>query len=396
MPDAEAADIERVARFVARSFGLQEQGAPRVLHYGRGDRIRVGYVSADLRRHPVGDALALVLREHERARFDVHVFDSTQRIDEATSQLQAIGHSWHRIANLADESVVRLIRNAGIDVLVDLSGHTRDARLSVFARNPALHQLSWLGFPGAIGLESIPWQVVDRYTVPDGLPFPGGARPLRLPRVFACYAPPLPRQPADPALCEVSTVFGSVHKFEKLNLDVIDCWARVLAGDPSSRLLLARDDLDPIVARNLVRQFGRRGIDPARIDIRRLERGGANVDATLEEIDILLDVFPWSGHTMCCFALSRGVPVVSLAGRFHAGRMVASVLSAAGLQDMVAASVDDYVRIASSMAANRRQLRRTRHERSTGFRASIVCDGEAFTRDLESAFVSLVEHRVDA
>lgn len=346
-PDASVADIERATALVTRSLFPDASRAPTVLRHRRGTRIRVGYVSADLRRHPVGEALMPVLANHDREAFDVHLFDGTERSDATSACLRDSGHAWHRVGGLADATVVRMIRRVGVDVLVDLSGHTRGERLSVFARRPAPRQLSWLGFPNTTALPCMDWRVVDAYTVPEGAAFPGSERPLRLPRVFACHVPrgdvPTEHGHCDPR----GPVFGSVHKFEKLNADVIACWAALLIAVPDSRLLLARDEFDPLVARWIVASFSRHGVDPARVEVRRLGPGGTDVDAVFDEIDLLLDAFPWSGHVTCCHALSRGVPVLTLAGAFHAGRMVASVLTASGFPEMVAASVDDYVRRAA-------------------------------------------------
>jgi predicted O-linked N-acetylglucosamine transferase (SPINDLY family) len=390
-PDAGVAEVERASALVARSLFPEASRTPAVLRHRRGERIRVGYVSADLRRHPVGEALEPVLAHHDRAQFDVHVFDGTGRPDATSTRLQRTGLAWHRIAGLADATVVRMIRRAGVDILVDLSGHTRGERLAMFAQRPAARQLSWLGFPNTTALPCMDWRVVDAYTVPEGAAFPGTERPLRLPRVFAAFVP-RGDAPTDAGRCDPrGPVFCGVHKFEKLNDAVIACWAALLDAVPESRLVLARDEFDPLVARWIVGAFRSPGVDPRRVEVRRLGPGGGDVDAVFDEIDVLLDAFPWSGHVTCCHALARGVPVITLAGEFHAGRMVASVLTVTGYNDMVAMGVDDYVRRGARFAAERDQLRAARPARARTFRASVVCDGAAFTRDLEQAYRRVVE-----
>jgi predicted O-linked N-acetylglucosamine transferase (SPINDLY family) len=385
-PGADEAAHQRLAALVSPSIELPVPRAPAVLQSRRGDRIRVGYVSADLRRHPVGESFEAVLRHHDLRRFDVHVFDSTARTDPTSERLRSYGHHWARIVAESGRAVARQVRKAGIDILVDLSGHTSGERLDVFARRPATRQVTWLGFPNTTAMVCMDWRVVDAFTAPDGAAFPGSERPLRLPRIFAPYTPraALPGQD-DPGAGRAPT-FGSIHKFEKFNDALLDCWAELLRDEPASRLVFARDQFDAMAVRWIKAAFARRDVDPARIDVRILPAGGGGLHELFHEIDLLLDVFPWSGHIAACDALAVGVPVVTLAGRFHAGRMVGSVLAAADLRGWIATTPEEYRKLAVGIVRDRTALRAARARRAEAFRASTACDGLSFTRDLERSF----------
>ncbi len=262
-PDAEPEHMARACALVSTKLFLPAAYEPvrRQSRRRSSARPRIGYVSGDLRKHVIVRFLEHVLRHHDRSEFEVFLYDNTASPDAVNERLRAIGHRWRTIVGQDDDEAARRIAADEIDLLVDLSGHTDGHRLGVFARRPAQVQATWLGFPGSTGLATMDWRIVDRWTVPDGSAFPGTERPLRLPTVFACFQP----QDSEPlrAAATGGPVFGSVHKLEKLNADVVTVWSRILVGDPSARLLIARDQFDPLVARWILREFRERGIDAA-------------------------------------------------------------------------------------------------------------------------------------
>jgi predicted O-linked N-acetylglucosamine transferase (SPINDLY family) len=387
-PDAEPNDAARAYALAASCLLPAVLPVPARIPRRARTRPRIGYVSGDLKRHPVAQFLEPVLRHHDCSAFDVWVYDNTTSTDMVSKRLRELGHQWRAIVHRDDASTARLIANDGIDMLIDLSGHTEGHRLGVFGRRPAPVQASWLGFPASTGLASMDWRIVDNYTVPCESDFPGTEQPLRLPVVFACFQPQ--HSAAMPVTATGGPVLGSLHKFEKLNPDVVAVWSRILASEPTARLLIARDEFDPMVARWILGEFKAHGIASERIEVRRLAPGGREFDSALAGIDVLLDAFPWSGHATCSYALAAGVPVLTLAGPTHAGRMVASVLAAAGFNRFIATTRDHYVQLALSITTQVNALREERLARAAAFRQSRACDGAAFTRDLEAAFRSVL------
>jgi predicted O-linked N-acetylglucosamine transferase (SPINDLY family) len=249
-------------------------------------------------------------------------------------------------------------------------------------------QVSYCGYPNTTGVSAIDYRLTDAICDPPGEPRRHSEELLRLPGGFSCFAPPMNSPPvaAEPPVIARGTItFGSMHGLAKLNDGVLDLWAELLRAQPTARLLVCRHELAGRVKQRLLDRFAARGIGGDRLEIRGNLRGGQWLPV-YDEIDILLDVFPWSGHTTACESLWMGVPVVTLAGRTHAGRMVASVLTSSGLPQWIGTSPQAYIRIAGQMAGDiegLRELRRTLRQR---FAASRAMDGRAFANELEEAY----------
>src|SRR5262245_36178392 len=360
-------------------------------------RLRVGYVSPDFRNHPVAHFLAPILKHHDRTAVEVFCYAEVAAPDRVTAELRALADQWRSTVGLSTAQMVELIRQDCIDILVDLAGHTTNHRLLVFAHKPAPVQVSYLGYPCASGLPEIGCRLVDAITdLPDdaalALGQTGMSAPpeklVPLPGCFCCYAPPqgVPLETKPPSSRTGMVTFGSLHKREKLNDDVLDLWARILHAMPASRVLLCRHTLRGHAAELLLRRLTERGVSSDRIVIRPIDAVRRQHLLVYDEVDVSLDVFPWNGHTTACEALWMGVPVVALRGRHHTGRMTASVLSAVGLPELIAGTAEDYCRIVVELAADegkRADLRAGLRERML---ASPLCDGPGFTRGLEAAY----------
>jgi predicted O-linked N-acetylglucosamine transferase (SPINDLY family) len=356
-----------------------------------GDRIRIGYVSADFREHAVSYFFEPILRNHDPARFETWCYSDVTDTDAVTKRLRSAANHWRDINGRSDAAVARQIRSDEIDVLVDLGGHTRQNRLGVFARKPAARQVSYLGFPATTGLAAMDYRIVDSVTAPPGATFHGSERPLRPRPGFACFRPPAgaPAVTAPPCSDRGQATFGSLHKLEKLNGDVISLWAQILQQNPGTRLLLARDRLDDWQQQRLAVAFGAHGIRRERLAFSRIEHPRQNFLQLFAQIDVLLDTFPWSGHTLACCALWMGVPVITLCGDRHAGRMTASVLHALGLDELVAPDTGAYARIAGELGADHGRLQRYRQALRPRFEASTLRDEAGFTRELEELLIRI-------
>lgn len=352
-----------------------------------GRRLRIGYVSADFRYHSVAYFLRKVLAAHDRSRVEVCCYSSVESPDGMTAELRSLADRWRPITGLGDEEAARQIRDDAIDVLVDLGGHTAGNRLLVFARKPAPVQCSWLGYPNTTGVAAIDYRITDAIADP-----PGEADALhteklvRLPHGFLCCEPfSLPATPGRSAADTVT--FGSFNALAKLTPEVVATWAAILRGVPGSRLLLKADAFgDQMICQRLADAFSRHGVAAQRLDFRARIADHTRHLALYAEVDIALDSFPYNGTTTTIEALSMGVPVLTLLGNRHAGRVGASILHHAGLGDWVAGTVGDYIGLAVARAADRAALAASRPAVRAAIVASPLTDAARFTTELEHAY----------
>ena len=350
-----------------------------------GRKLRVGYVSADFRCHSLSYFIEPLFAHHDRVRFELYCYSNTRRTDEVTDRLRNYAIQWRDITALSDEAAARRIEEDGIDILIDLSGHTAGNRLLVFARKPAPVQLSYIGYPNTTGLAAMDYRITDSCADP-----PGAAdamyveKLLRMPHSQWCYRPPAPTPDVNPlpALQHGMTTFGSLHSFTKLNRDVIDLWARILARVPRSELLMAVVPSGETGTR-VREQFAAHGIAAARLHL----IGKLNYDDFLmlhHRIDIALDAFPCPGATTTCESLWMGVPVVTLAGKYGVARAGASLLQGAGLPELIAQSPGQYIDIATDLARDPHRLAQLRGSLRARMQHSPLMDEGAFTRAFEA------------
>jgi predicted O-linked N-acetylglucosamine transferase (SPINDLY family) len=347
--------------------------------------LRVGYLADDFGATAFGCFVRPVLAAHDPARVLPFCY---QRAPAPAGGAAAV---WRSLRGLAPARVAEVVRADGIDVLVDLLGHTRGHGLAVLPYRPAPVQVTWLGYPNTTGLASVAYRLTDAVADPPGGSVCHTEELVRLPGVFCCYGPPAGAPPVGPlpALREGRLTFGSHHNLAKLNPAVLDLWARVLRAVPSARLLLFRDTLRGGARDRLLRQLAGLGVTPDRVETRETAAANLTYLAPYHDVDVVLDAFPWSGHTTTCDALWMGVPVLTLRGSRHAGRMAASVLTAAGLAETVAATPDEFVARAVRLAADVKALAGLRAGLRERVAASALCDAVAFTRGLEDTYRAL-------
>jgi predicted O-linked N-acetylglucosamine transferase (SPINDLY family) len=289
---------------------------------------------------------------------------------------------------LSDEEVRRQICADGIDVLIDLAGHTEGTRLPALASKPAPVTASWLGYPGTTGLPTIDYRITDPLADPEGSERLHTERLIRLPQGFLCYRPPAeaPEVLPPPALAREGVTFGSFNRLAKVTPEVVKVWARILHALPRARLLV-KDALlrNEDFRRDFAESFAREGVGPERLDLRAFMPGLADHLGAYGEVDVALDPFPYNGTTTTCEALWMGVPVVNLVGDRHAGRVGLSLLSRVGLDHLTASEIDSYVRIATVLAGDLPGLARLRGELRDRLRQSSLCDAPRFARAFEVA-----------
>jgi predicted O-linked N-acetylglucosamine transferase (SPINDLY family) len=354
-------------------------------------RLKVGYVSGDFRRHSVAYFVEPLLSSHDRAAVEIFCYAEVARPDEVTERFRTRSDHWRTTVGLSDEAVAAQIAEDGIDILVDLAGHTAGNRLPVFAHKPAPVQISWLGYPHPTGLSAIDYRLVDVVTDPtnDVAPEPQGEQLVRFDHPFVCYGPPFdaPSPALAPCRARGTITFGSFNNPTKYSATTIDAWAKVLRLLPDSRLVLKGRPLEDASTRMIYHdRFRARGISSERITL----LGGIPEQkmhlAQYAEMDIALDPFPYNGTTTTCEALWMGVPVVTLKGDRHCGRVGASLLAAVGLDDLIAEDVGGYVDIAVRLASDRSRLERLRGCLRATMGGSPLCDGPSFARQVEAAY----------
>lgn len=356
---------------------------------GKRERIRIGYLSADLYGHPVGYFLEGVLPAHDRNRFEVVVFSPYAERDGLTAALKRSVEHWV-VLNGADRSeAVRQIRGWHLDIAVDMAGHTGGNYLDLFARRLAPLQITWGGYPGTTGLESMDHILADQVALPpEDRPY-YTERPLYLPHGYVSFRPPAdaPLVGNLPALLNGQITFGSFNTVQKLNSSTLALWGAVLRALPGSRLFLKSKGFDDLLVCNaFLEKLAAEGVSSDRV---RLEGYSPRKEllAAYHQVDIALDPVPYQGGVTVLEALWMGVPTLVLRGRRPPFvRHAESHLSQAGLADWIVASEDAYVATARAWGNNLAGLAALRSCLRQQMAASPICDTAAFTRDLEAVF----------
>lgn len=387
-------DIDAVTRFEEHlEWGkIAQARIPRLESLSRGNdpqrRLRVGYLSPDFREHSVASFIEPVLTHHDRSHFEVYCYSSLPLPDETTQRIKTNVDVWRDIHKLSDAETVYLIREDRIDILIDLSGHTGNNRLAVFAAKPAHIQMTYLGYPNTTGLATIDYRITDEIADPVGEEAYYTEALLRLDGCFLCYQPDQNTPDVAPlsALTNGYVTFGSFNNFSKINPAVLQLWSGVLLHVPHSRLLLKCPALtDATVRARVSGALQTLGIDAERVELLGHTPTRQEHLALYAKLDIALDTFPYNGTTTTCEALWMGVPVLSLVGKHHAGRVGASLLNAAGLTDWLADTPESFVVMAQAMACDLIKLGRLRGSLRAKLADSSLCDAEGFVRRLEVA-----------
>jgi predicted O-linked N-acetylglucosamine transferase (SPINDLY family) len=351
-------------------------------------RLHIGYVSGDLREHAIAFFLEPILAHHDHTRFEIACYSNTPAADHVTERLKRHADRWRDIVGLGDGAAAEMIRRDEIDLLIDLSVHTGGNRLGVFARKPAPIQLTYLGYPAAVGLSTIDYRITDAHLDPAGGAHRESDQLLRLSHSYFCYQPPADAPPvAPPPAREAGHVtFGSLNRLAKITPRVVATWSALLSATPRSKLMLMASGLnEAATAAQVTGRFERQGVSSARLELVAPGNFAAYL-AALHRIDVSLDPFPFNGATTTLHALWMGVPVVTLAGERAVGRMGLSILSNLALTDLVARSPEQYVAIAGGLASSPERLAALRATMRRRMSDSAILRGVEFTRDLESLY----------
>lgn len=354
-------------------------------------RLRIAYISPDLRIHAVVFFLQPILAAHDQEQVEIYCYSDVKKPDEVTRQLrEQHGVIWRDVSGLDDETALQMILSDRIDIMVDLAGHSSENRLTLFALRVAPVQVSWIGYPDTTGLPDMDYRLTDPKADPPGMTEHLHTEELiRLPDSFLCYRPgsDFPDVNALPLFQNRFVTFGSFSNFIKVTPDTIDLWARILAAVPDSRLVLRSRGMTEIRFRkDILPIFERHSVTRERITILGHARSVIDNLQDYHQLDIALDTFPYHGTTTTCESLYMGVPVVTLAGRSHVSRVGCSLLHSVRLQELVADSPEQYYSIAVNLANSPELLQMLRNSLRTRLLASPLADNVTFTRHLEAAF----------
>jgi predicted O-linked N-acetylglucosamine transferase (SPINDLY family) len=361
---------------------LSDAGHP--IDRSPGRRLRIGYVSPNFWGHCQALFTAPLFSRHDHRQFEIFCYSDVKSPDPFTARVRDWADVWRSTVAMSDEQLAELIRRDRIDILVDLTLHMAQNRMLLFARKPAPVQVTWLGYPGTTGLDTMDYRLTDPYLDPPGETDAFYTeKSVRLPHTFWCMDPEalgaseMPGINPLPALQAGHVTFGCLNNFCKVNQPLLELWSRVLDAVPGSRMVL----LAPPGSRRqwVSRTLGDR-VDFVSRDSRR------NYLQFYHRIDLGLDTLPYNGHTTSIDSLWMGVPVVTLVGRTVVGRAGFSQLSNVGLSELAATTAERFVELAANVAADLprlTELRRTLRDRT---RSSPLMDGERFARDIESAY----------
>jgi len=354
--------------------------------------VRVGIISPDLREHSVAYFVEPLLASYDRSRLHVTCYSHGPE-DAVSARLRPLADAWVRTVGMDMQDVADLIRSHGVDVLIELAGHTSGNCLMALVRGPAPVIATYLGYPASTGVHAVHYRIVDSLTDPPGTEDHAVEELVRIDPCFICYRVPTEEMPdvaPPPSSVGGPPTFGSFNNFAKINERVIDLWARLLAATPGSRLLLKSGSLtEPAVQQRVREQFARRGVDGSRIEPLPKTPSTREHLAMYAKVDVALDPFPYNGTTTTCEAMAMGVPTVTLVGDRHAGRVGLSIMTNTGLSELVARDEAQYIEIARSLALDTARLRSLRGELRGRMLASALCDAPAFGRRFSDAVTAL-------
>ena len=353
------------------------------------ERIRIGYISPDLRTHPVGTLVRPLLTAYDRTRFAVYAYANGAE-DTLSQEFRTAVDVWRNISGMTAAEAAARVHADEIDILVDLAGHTQNNLLPVLAHSPAPVQVTGIGYFNTTGLPAIDYMISDVHVDPIGAEDDSFIEEMiRLPHSHFCYTLPddLPTVAPPPMVRRDYVTFGSFNNFSKVTDEVLCLWKKLLDTVPNARLLLKSKLFGSTEGREIAAErFARCGIPTERVEMRGF---GPNHLTAYGDMDIALDTFPYTGGITTCEALAMGVPVVTMRGASHGARFGESLLINANLPELIARTPEDYVEIAATLASSPDTLAALRTNLRAILERSPLTDARLYVRDVEAAYTEI-------
>lgn len=351
-------------------------------------RLRIGYLSPDIRQHSVAFFLEPLLDYRDRERFEVYGYGAVKTIDAVTHRLRGKFDQYRNVFDMPGPQLAQLIKADQIDILIDLAGHAGSHHTTALGYKPAPVLATYLGYPDTTGIEAVDYRISDWLADPPGAEASNTEQLVRLPDGFLCFRPPedLPPIGPPPALARGYTTFGSFNREFKASRKILDLWCRILLAVPGSRMVMkCAAGKDPANRERHLGEFEQRGVDRSCVQLVGLIPNQKDHLAMYGEVDVALDTWPYHGTTTTLDSLLMGVPVITLSGYNHASRVGASLLTHTGLPEFIAHTEDEYVAKAVALAGNAAQLAALHDSLRARLLASPLCDGPGFMRKFECA-----------
>jgi predicted O-linked N-acetylglucosamine transferase (SPINDLY family) len=355
-------------------------------------KIRLGYVSSDFLHHAVSNFILPILKNHNRDNFEVFLFANQKEVWHRYKELETHTVS---IYKLSMEDAANLIHNHEIDILFDLNGHTENSRLDIFSLNPAPIQISYLGYPNTTGLKCIKYRITDKIVDPLDSTQKYSETLIRMPKCFLCYDSVNQSEPVVPRKTKDTIVLGALNNEKKNSKHVLNTWKTIMKECPNTRLIIKLEAYDDLEERQKY-YLSKLGITKDRL-LLLIKTSNDGYNRLFSMIDILLDTFPYSGTTTTCNALFNSIPVVTLYNKdYHCHNVSTSLLKNAGLDELVAYSVEQYMSLVKELVNNPNRIDQYKATISSRFQESM--NPHLFMKDYENILTELYEtnHNINA
>ena len=373
-------------------FYSNYQSNKKIEFINQNKKIKIGYISADFRNHPVSLLLARVIELHDKSKFEIYAYSLEREEDDITIRLKNAFDKFTHIGDLMDYEAINLIRKDNINIAIDLMGYTKNARPNLFAKRVAPKQISFLGYPGTTGGDSIDYLIADKYTISKKLSKFYSENILYMPNSFLPFdnttkieGKEISRK--DYRLPEEKFILAAFHRVEKINPKVLDLWSKVLIKLDAA-VLWIQEPL-PFAKENLLYEFNRRGISEDKIYFAKKTKNLSDHLLRHKLADVFIDTFFYSSHSTGIFALWSGLPVVTIEGLNFASRVVPSLLKNLSMSELIANDDKEYIRIITKLYEQREVLKKLKDKLELQKKKNKIYNSEFFVKDLEKLYLSI-------
>lgn len=360
-------------------------------------KLRIGFVSGDFNNHPVGYFLENILKKLEQSEFELYAYPTNLKNDDLTSRIKPYFSAWKPIFGVSDKDAACQIYNDAINILIDLSGHTKHNRLPIFSWKPAPIQISWIGYWASTGLTEMDYVLGDPYVTPFKEASHFTEKIYQLPESYLCFTEPninIDVQPL-PALINNTITFGCFNKIERINDQVVSVWSKILNDVPNSKLFLKDKNLDEISMQNsFYKKFIDNGVNKEQL-IFEGKSPRAEYMAAYNRVDIALSPFPYNSVTTSIEGLWMGVPVICKRGDHFLSHISESIAHNTDLSNWIAHDDKEYVLKATKFSSNLNELAKLRKGLRKQVLSSSLFNSNRFIKHFENALKNIWEKNLD-